>query len=52
MIQTMMDEQREEMRQMLRNNRNEPTTPIMQPDLNEKQSEEGNYSRIVSQAEP
>ena len=47
MIRAMLAEQREEMRQML--NRDEPTMPIEQPELIPEQSEEGNYSRQVSQ---
>ena len=47
MIRAMLAEQREEMRRML--NRDEPTTPIEQPELIPEQSEEGNYSRQVSQ---
>ena len=46
MIRAMMAEQREEMRQMLLN-MDEPTVPIMQPELNEGQVEERNYSRTV-----
>ncbi|KAL7591377.1 uncharacterized protein LOC111880758 [Lactuca sativa] len=52
MIQAMMVKQREEMRQLLLNNRSEPSMPVEQPELNDEQSEEGNYSRTVSQAEP
>ena len=47
MIRAMLAEQREEMRRML--NRDEPTMPIEQPELIPEQSEEGNYSRQVSQ---
>ena len=35
MIQAMLIEQREEMRQMFHENRNEPTMPIEQPELND-----------------
>ena len=52
MIQAMMDEQREEMKQLLLNNRSEPSIPVEQPELNDGQSEEGNYSRTISQVEP
>ena len=52
MIWAMMARQMEEMRQMLRNYRDDPTMPIVQPELNEGQSEEGNYSQTVSQTEP
>ncbi|KAL7582700.1 hypothetical protein Lser_V15G42899 [Lactuca serriola] len=51
MIRAMMAKQREQMRQMLLN-RDEPTVPIVQPELNEGQSEEGNFNRTVSQTEP
>lgn len=40
------------MRQLIRENVREPTAPIVQPELNEDQSEEGNYSRAVTQAAP
>lgn len=33
-------------------NRKEPTVPIVQPELNEGHSEEGDYSRTMSQVEP
>ena len=46
MIQDMMAEQWGKMRQMLLN-RDEPTMPVEQPELNEGQLEEGNYSRTV-----
>ena len=52
MIQEMMAEQREEMRQLLLNNRSEPSMPVEQPELNDRRSEEGNYSRTFSQVEP
>ena len=52
MIWVMMVGQREEMRQMLLNNKDEPTIPVVQPELNIEQSEEGNYSQTVSQTEP
>ena len=45
----MLAEQREEMRRMLHENRDEPTMPIEQPELIPEQSEEGNYSRPISQ---
>ena len=38
--------------QMLQNNRDEPTSPVLQSDLNEGQSKEGKYSQTVSQVEP
>ena len=47
-----MAEKREEMRKMLLNNINEPPMPVKQPKLNGGQSEEGNYSRTVSEVEP
>lgn len=37
---------------MLRDNMDEPTAPVMQCELEQKQSVEGNYSRTVSQVEP
>ena len=40
MIHAMMDEQREEMRQLLLNNMSEPSMPVEQPELNDDQSEE------------
>ena len=49
MIRAMLAEQREEMRWMLHENRDEPTMPIEQPELIPEQSEEGNYSRPVTQ---
>ena len=49
MIRAMLAEQREEMRQMLHNNRDEPVIPIEEPELIPEQSEEGNNSRMVSQ---
>ena len=49
MIRAMLAEQREEMRQMLHNNRDEPIIPIEEPELIPEQSEEGNNSRMVSQ---
>ena len=51
-IHAMMAEQREEMRQMLQDNRDEPIVPIVQPELNIEQSDEGNYNQTVNQAEP
>ena len=47
MVRAMLAEQREEMRRM--SNRDEPTMPTEQPELIPEQSEEGNYSRQVSQ---
>ena len=52
MIQEMIVEQREEMRQLLLNNRSEPSMPVEQLEFNDRQSDEGNYIRTVSQAEP
>ena len=52
MIRAMMAEQRDEMRQMLGINRDEPTVVMVQLELNEGQSEEGNYSQTISQVEP
>ena len=46
-----MAEKREEMRQILRNNWYEPTILVVQPNMDEEQSEEGNYSRTASQDE-
>lgn len=40
----MMVEQKEEMIQMLHDNIDEPTTRVVQPELNEEQYGEGNYS--------
>ena len=48
MIRTMLAEQRDEMRQMLHDNRDEPIIPIEEPELIPEQSEEGNNSRIMS----
>ena len=52
MIQMVLDHQMEETRLPLQQNRDEPTVPIVQPELKDRQSEEGNYSRTVSQVEP
>ena len=52
MIHTMMAEQREEIRKILLNNRSEPSMPVEQPELNDGQLEEGNYSRSGGQTEP
>ena len=51
MIWAMMVKQREEMRKLLLN-RDQPTVPIVLPELNEELSEDGNYSHIVSQVGP
>ncbi|XP_052622666.1 glycine-rich protein 2-like [Lactuca sativa] len=51
-VKAMMVKQREEMRQLLLNNKSEPSIPVKQPELNDDQSEEGNYSRSVGQTEP
>ena len=39
------------MRQLILENRREPTVPVIRPELNEEQFEEGNYSRTVSHLE-
>ena len=52
MIQAMMVEQKEEKGQMLLNNKDEPTVLVVQPELNEELSEEGNYIRTLSQVGP
>ena len=52
MMQMMLDLQKEETRRLLRENVRELATPIVQCELGEVQSEEGNYSRIGSQDEP
>lgn len=49
MIQAMLAEQREEMRRMLHENRDEPTIHVEPTEPVPEQSEEGNYSRQVSQ---
>ena len=49
-IQMMLDHQMEETRRLLQQNREEATIPIVQPELVPEQSEEGNYTRPVSQA--
>ena len=51
-LRALLAEQRQEMRQLIRENGIEPTMPIEKPDLNMKQSKEGNYSMTISQAEP
>ena len=51
MIQAMLDRQMEETRLLLQQTREELTMPIEQPELNEGQSEEGNYSGTVGQAD-
>ena len=50
MIQMMLDRQMEETGRLLQQNREEATILIVQPKLVPKQSEEGNYTRPVSQA--
>ena len=52
MIQAMLDHQMEETRHLLQENGREPASPIVQLELEEEQSGEGNYSRTVSQVEP
>ena len=52
LMQAKLDWQIEETRRILRENKDEPIAPVVQPNLNEEQSEEGNYSWIVSQVEP
>ena len=52
MIQAMLDRQMEETRRLLQQNREEATIQIEQPELNEGQIEEGNYSGTVGQANP
>ena len=52
MIQMMLDRQMEETRLLLQHNMDEPTVPIVQHELNEELSDEGNYSRTRSQVEP
>ena len=52
MIQAMLDRQMEETRRLLQQNREEATIQIEQPELNEGQTEEGNYSGTVGQANP
>ena len=44
MIQAMLDRQMEETRRLLQQNREEATIQIEQPELNEGQTAEGNYS--------
>ena len=51
MMRSIMAEQREEMRRLLHDIGREPTTPVVQLNLNKEQSEEGNYNWTVSQAE-
>lgn len=52
MIQAMLDRQMEETRRLLQQNPEEATIRIEQPELNEGQTEEGNYSGTVGQANP
>jgi len=52
MIQAMLDRQMEETRRLLQQNREEATIQIEQPELNEGQTEEGNYSGTVGQVNP
>ena len=52
MIQTMLDRQMDETRCLLRQNREELSMPIEQPEMNEGHSEGGNFSGIVGQANP
>ena len=52
MIQMMLDHQIEETRCLLQQDTDEPVMPVEQPELNIEQSDEGNYSQTVSQAEP
>lgn len=52
MIQAMLDFQMEGTRLLLQGNRDEPTALVMQRELEEERSKEGNYSRTISQAEP
>ena len=52
MMRAMLAEQREEMRRMMQENRDEATVPIVQQEPILEQSEEGNYSRSVGQADP
>ena len=52
MIQIMLDSQMEGIRRLLQHNKDEPTMPVEQPEMNFEQSDEGNYSQTVSQMEP
>ena len=52
MIQTMLDRQMDETRRLLRQNREELSMPIEQPELNEEHSEGGNFIGAVGQANP
>ena len=52
MIQAMLDRQMEETRRLLQQNREEATIQIERPELNEGQTEEGNYNGTVGQANP
>ena len=52
MIQMMLDRQMEETRRLLLQDRDEPTMPVKQPELNDGQSEGGNYNGTVGQANP
>ena len=52
LIQAMLDRQMEETRRLLQQNREEATIQVKQPELNEGQTKEGNYSGTVGQANP
>ena len=52
MMKMMLDCQMEDTRHLLQKNRDEPIVPIIKPEMNIEQSEEGNYSRTVSQVKP
>lgn len=47
----MLDQQIEETRQLIHENKDELTTPIVQTELNKEQLEKGNCSRVIRQAE-
>ena len=51
-IQTMLDRRMEETRHVLQGNPNEPTTSIMQCELEEEQSEEGITAELIVKLNP
>lgn len=52
MMKDMLDRPMEETRQLLRENKDERTAPVVQSELNKEQFEEENRSRTVGQLEP
>lgn len=52
MAQTMLERKMEETRPLLRKNKDELTTPVVQSKLNKEHSVEGNCSRLIKQTKP